>query len=446
MHDALTLVRRPDRSYLFALATGALAAASIALADAPMFRGDAAHAGIYESARVPTLAELQWKFATRGKVVSSPAVVAGIVYIGSSDQTLYALDATTGAVRWRYATGGGVESSPAVADGTVFALSRDGSLHAVDSTTGALRWKFATEGERRFTAAGIHGAKPRTEKMPDPFDTFLSSPTVVRGVVYFGSGDRHVYAVDANTGALRWKFRTGDVVHATPAVANGTVYIGSWDRRMYALDARTGVPMWTFETGEDTDIYNQTGIAGSAAISGDTVFFGCRDGHLYAVDARRGTLRWSHDTHKGWVIASPAVARGVVYFPTSDGQRFKALDAVTGATIHDFANKAVSFSSPAIVDDTAFYGTSDGLLHAVDTTTGKFVAQFQTDGAKENGARYLDAEGRIDSAKIYSGFTLDAMIVGLERMYTLGSILSSPVVVDGTVYFGSTDGNVYAVR
>jgi len=41
--------------------------------------------------------------------------------------------------------------------------------------------------------------------------------------------------------------------------------------------------------------------------------------------------------------------------------------------------------------------------------------------------------------------TLDAIFIGLERMYSLGSVLSSPVVVEGVVYFGGTDGYLYAV-
>jgi outer membrane protein assembly factor BamB len=76
--------------------------------------------------------------------------------------------------------------------------------------------------------------------MADPFDVFLSSPAVAAGVVYFGSGDNHVYALDAQSGELKWKFKTGDVVHASPAVSGGVVYIGSWDRNLYALDAKTG--------------------------------------------------------------------------------------------------------------------------------------------------------------------------------------------------------------
>jgi outer membrane protein assembly factor BamB len=70
--------------------------------------------------------------------------------------------------------------------------------------------------------------------MPDPWDLFISSPTVVDGVVYFGSGDNHVYAFDAATGALNWKFKTGNVVHASPTVVNGVVFIGSFDTYFYA--------------------------------------------------------------------------------------------------------------------------------------------------------------------------------------------------------------------
>ena len=103
---------------------------------------------------------------------------------------------------------------------------------------GKLRWKFATDGERRFTAPGIHGAiathradARSVRRVP------LFSGGRWQASVYFGSGDHHVYAVDAGSGALRWKFETGNVVHASPAVADGVVYIGSWDRNLYALNA-----------------------------------------------------------------------------------------------------------------------------------------------------------------------------------------------------------------
>jgi outer membrane protein assembly factor BamB len=274
----------------------------------------------------------------------------------------------------------------------------------------------------------------------------MSSPAVSGDVVYFGSGDHNVYALDARTGQLRWTFTTGNVVHASPAVVDGVVYVGSWDRYLYALNARTGAPIWKFQTGDDTVIYNQVGIASSAAVDNGTVFFGCRDGHFYAVDAKTGTERWNHDNHKGWVIASPAVAKGIVYFPTSDGTRFKALDAATGKIVFDIANKEVAFSSPALVAGFAFFGTSDGWVHKVDLSNGSISAEVQTDGSRENSRRYVGADGKVDENRLFPDFTLDGMIIGQHRLHSLGSVLSSPIVVDGVLYVGSTDGSVYAIN
>lgn len=431
-----------------ALRSAVIAAVAVPLAlDAQlaMFRGGPSHEGVYASS-APTLRTVVWKFKTDGRVLSSPVAAGGVVYVGASDGSVYAIDATQGTQRWRFATRGPVASSPAVSGGLVYFSSVDGKVYAVDATTGTERWSFATKGERRFTAPGIHGAIPRTERMPDPFDVFLSSPTIVDGTLFIGSGDQHVYALDAATGALRWAFATGDVVHASPAVANGLVYVGSWDRNLYAIDASTGRERWRYTTGDDTVSYNQIGIASSAAVANGMVFVGGRDGHFHAVDAATGALRWKHDNRMGWTIASPAVRDGIVYFPTSDGTRFKALDAGTGAVKFDLANNAVSFSSPAIAGNTVFYGTSDGWLHAVDIRTGQFVAQFQTDGSKANLAPWQDSTGRFQSGRMYPDRTLDGMVIGMRTMFTVGSVLSSPTIADGVLYVGSTDGNVYALR
>lgn len=419
---------------------------SVFAADVAMFRGDPAHSGVYRSPSAPTLAAVKWKFKANAKIVSSPAVVDGAVYFGSADRNLYAVNAADGTLRWKFPTKGSVNSSPAVAGGLVYVASLDGNFYAVEASSGKAKWQFKTGGERRFTAPGIHGAMPRTEAMPDPFDVFLSSPVIAGGTVYFGSGDQTVYALDAQTGTLKWKFATGNVVHASPAVSAGVVYIGSWDRYLYALNAESGAMIWKFQTGEDTVIYNQVGIASSAAVAGGTVFFGCRDGHFYAVDAKTGAQLWKHDNKKGWVIASPAVHEGVVYFPTSDGTRFKALEAASGRVLFDLTNKAVSFSSPAVSNGLAYFGSSDGRLHAVDVKNGTMKAEFQTDGSRLNSPKYVDAQGRIISSALYPDNTLDGMIIGLDRMFSLGSILSSPVVADGVVYFGSTDGHLYALN
>src|SRR5581483_3256984 len=217
----------------------ALVACSVAQ-DAPMFRNNATHSGVYDAVGAPQLHGLRWKFKTEGQIYSTPALVDGILYFGSNDHNLYAVDASTGTQKWKFKTDARVTSSPAVANGIVFFESYDGNLYAVDAATGKQKWKFATGGEHRFTAPHLHGSLPITEKMPDPFDLYLSSPVVSNGIVYFGSGDTNIYALNSSDGSLKWKFQTGDVVHASPALADNTLYIGSWDSYFYALDAASG--------------------------------------------------------------------------------------------------------------------------------------------------------------------------------------------------------------
>lgn len=410
-----------------------------------MFRGNPAHIGVYDSP-APTLSSVKWKFPTAAKILSSPAYDDGAIYFGGGDQYVYCLNAADGTLRWKFQTGGPVHSSPAVGFGLVYVSSVDGNIYAVDAGSGKLKWKFATAGESRFTAPGIHGLTPRTQIMPDPYDVFLSSAVIAGRMLYIGSGDHHVYALDAQSGELKWKFATGNVVHASPAVAEGVVYIGSWDRYLYALDAVTGAVRWKYQTGDDTRIYNQVGIASSAAVANGTVYFGCRDGHFYALDAATGAFRWKHDNHMGWTIASPAIHEGTVYFPTSDGTRFHALDAVTGKVVFSLVNKAVSFSSAAVAGGIAYFGSSDGWLHAVDLKSGTIKAEFQTGGSKANASRYVGVDGKIDYAKVYPDMTFEGAIIGLDRMFTLGSILSSPIVVDGALYVGSADGTMYCLN
>jgi eukaryotic-like serine/threonine-protein kinase len=411
-----------------------------------MFRTNPSHSGIMQDAKHAGLGGLKWKFHTGAAIFSSPAVCDGTVFIGSIDHNLYSLEAATGRLNWRFVTEGPVRSSPAVDEKRVYVLSQDGKFYALDRATGKPAWTFSTGGERRFTAPGIHGMGPRKEMMPDPFDVFASSPVLADGMVFFGSGDGAIYALAAETGSLRWKYQTGNVVHTAPAAVDGVVYVGSFDRYLYALDEKTGAVRWKFETGDDQTIYNQVGIASSPAVVDGTVYFGSRDSHLYALDAVTGKKKWAYDNHGGWVIASPVVYEGTVLFPTSDGQLFLCVDAGTGELRYKVVNRAISFSSPAVVGGVVFYGTSDGWLHALDARTGASRGDFQTDGNKQNGAKYLDAEGNMKQRAIYSDFTLDATIAGLDRMYSLGSVLSSPVVANGVVFFGSTDGNVYAVE
>jgi outer membrane protein assembly factor BamB len=424
-----------------------LALCSPAFAQEAMFRGNPQHTGVYGGPGVPQFTKVKWQFHTDGQVISSPAVAGDTLYVASTDHHIYALDLTTGAVKWKFKTEARVTSSPAVSGGLVYFGSFDGDFYAVDAASGHLKWKFQTGGERRFAAKHIHGADPAGETMPDPFDFYLSSPAVWNGAVYFGSGDTNIYALDAASGSLKWKFKTGDVVHASPAISGGTLYVGSWDSYFYALDAASGKEKWRFKTGEDEAIHNQVGIQSSAAVADGVIYFGCRDSKFYAVDADTGKERWSYSNKGSWVIGSPAVAGGKVYFATSDTALFYAMDAKTGAVLFSLDNKKwPMFSSAALAGDMAYIGTHQGKLLAINLKTQKPAWTFETEGSKKNGATFTKPDGTPNYEAAFADSFYDDMLAGVQKMMSVGAILSSPVVDNGTIYVDSTDGNVYALN
>ena len=411
-----------------------------------MFRNDLTHSGAYAGAGVPKLTGVKWTFRTHGEVVSSPAIVDGVVYIGSNDGALYAIDQETGAKKWAFPTQGRVPSSPAVDHGVVYFGSYDGQFYAVDAATGKLRWKFANPGERRYAATHLHGSIPVGETMPDPFDLYLSSPAIFDGAVYFGSGDGNVYALDAATGALKWKFHTGDVVHASPAIADGKLYIGSWDSYFYALDAASGKELWRFKTGEDPDMHNQVGIQSSATVANGVVYFGCRDSNLYALDAATGAKRWTFNNKGSWVIVSPVVQAGKVYFATSDTALLHILDAQTGAPVDSLKFHWPFFASPAIAGDTLYLAGQDGKLEAVDLATRKVAWEFQSEGSKANLAGLAKPDGAPNYEAVFSSNFYDDLIAGFSKTHTVGPFNSSPVISGKVLYIGSGDGNLYALE
>ena len=314
--------------------------------------------------------ELKWKFKTGGSVSSSPAVLDGVVYFGSEDNHLYAVDTKTGEEKWKFEAGHCVVSSPAVSGGVVYFGSLDYHLYALDAKTGEEKWKFKTGNWIR------------------------SSPVVSDNVIYIGSGDNYLYAVDSKTGEEKWKFKAEDYVALCPAVFDDVVYFGSWDNHFYALDAKTGDEKWKFETGDD--------VRSSPAVFDDVVYFGSGDKHLYALDAKTGEEQWKFETERG--VYHPAVSGGVVYFG-SDDYHFYALDAKTGEEKWKFEAGHCVESSPAVLDGVVYFGSSDNYLYALDMKTGKEKWAFKTGDW----------------------------------------IRSSPVVSDNVIYIGSGDNYLYAV-
>jgi eukaryotic-like serine/threonine-protein kinase len=209
-------------------------------------------------------------------VTAPAAVVAGIVYVRSTDGHLYALNAQTGHRCWRFNAEGepladllwgtaghsGDGTAPVVAGGRVYVIGRD--LAALDGRNGAVLWRFLPE------IADGHVREP--------------SPAVVDGVVYVATDIRvdgearfadpgPLYALDAETGAERWHISLSALVR-TLVVADGVIYLSSYDEHLYALDAATGAERWRFSPPDSGSVL--------PTVVDATVFVGTGNGILYA--------------------------------------------------------------------------------------------------------------------------------------------------------------------
>ncbi len=138
-------------------------------------------------------------------------VILSLVLNMNHEQILNANTASHLVKKWAFQTGSFVHSSPAVVDGVVYVGSKDHNVYALDAQSGKQRWVFPTEG------------------MVD------SSPAVVNGMVYVGSNDKNVYAIDVQSGQKKWAFSTMHWVSSSPTVVNNVVYVGSWDGNLYAF-------------------------------------------------------------------------------------------------------------------------------------------------------------------------------------------------------------------
>ncbi|HXI03873.1 MAG TPA: PQQ-binding-like beta-propeller repeat protein [Candidatus Saccharimonadales bacterium] len=424
----------------------ALASTVPALAQST-FHGNIARTGVYDSAAPLKSPEVKWTFKAGAPIVGSPVVAGGVVYIASLNGYLYAIDEASGQEKWKFKSRMPIASTPAVAGDLLYFVSSAGAIAALAVADGKPRWVYATEFERKYEAKGLHGYPYAAQTIPDGWDLFISSPAVSGGRVFFGSGDGGVYAVDAGTGVLQWKFSTGDVVHGSPAVSGGIVYIGSWDSRLYAIDAETGQQRWAFQAGEDPAIHNQVGFQSSPAVADGIVYVGCRDAHVYALDAATGTKKWDYPTSKSWVNGTPAVAGGLVYVGTSDSSRFMALDARTGQLRFNFDAGAYVFSSAALAGGLAIFGSHNGTLYALDATTGQPAWEFRTESSKADPMKLLTPEGRLNREAFPPVFgDFEDMYIDIYRFISVGAIMSSPAVDGGVVFFGSMDGNVYALK
>ena len=359
-----------------------------------------------------------WSFTAGGWVFTAPVVVDGVVYAGSDDGNLYALDADSGELLWSFETGEAIRSTAAVVDGAVYVGSNDNHLYALDAATGEELWRF------------------------DTGDWVQRSPAVSNGMVYFparGEYDRAVHAVDAATGDLVWAAKHPYPIdhHVAPTIRGGRVYAQSAEYgAFYALDAATGKAAWQAEVG---------GYVESVPTVLDGVVYLTVINQAYAFDEATGELLWSVSTEEFPARDFPALVVDGIYY-LAPGYYVHALDASTGEAIWSY--DAAELSTPPVVAGGVLYGASElaEYLFALDARTGEVLWTLPTEDFSSYFLAVVDGVlyGQLDEGYLFAVDAGDGSILPWDWQTGSFSDVLHYAVGDGVVYWAGLDSSVYA--
>lgn len=303
--------------------------------DVTSYRSDAQRSGIQPGPRPSGDPVLIWAAKANGPIQFNPVLASGVLFVGSDDGHLYALDARTGSQRWTFDAGVAIKGSAVAEDGVVAVADANGTLHVVDQATGSERWHA---------------------------DGVIDIGNVAAGILYVPGNDNSVRGFDLQTGADRWSWPAPEpVLYVT--VVDDIAYVTAGGT-LHAVAIGDGSERWHFQTGGTQ--------ASLASVAGDQVFVSTREGPgaLTALDRASGSPIWTFPGPRGLIVSLGSIQDGIVYAPTAGGG-FLALKAETGEWVWQVRSPGSVLRSTPIVD---------GLVFAPVDDPGAIVALRASDG------------------------------------------------------------------
>ena len=235
------------------------------------------------------------------------------------------------------------------------------------------------------------------------------SPILVDGVLYGINNNGQAFAIKADTGKAKWKQQIAHLNASAPAFKQGNLYYSNLDPgQVVALAAYDGHTIWKHALPGRSE--------SSPLIVGNKVIVGCECNTIYAFDWRNGKTLWQ--THvNGAVKASPTYSNGIIYAGDYGGE-MTALHASNGSIKWQTGSQGTSFgrtgqfyATAAVAFGRVYAGNTDGRMYSFDQQTGRLIWSHST------------------SNYVYAG-----------------AVAARTPDTPPTIYFGSYDGNFYALN
>lgn len=215
-----------------------------------------------------------------------------------------------------------------------------------------------------------------------------------------------------------WSFKTDGAVRSTAIAVNNMICFGSSDGFLYALNNASGKLLWKYDCGSS--------VTSSPAYSKDIIYVLNEQQKLVALNAKDGKLIWKksigedlpYDWGFDYYFSSPVINGDTLLIASADG-KVLSLNKNDGKIFWQFNAKHFIRATPTLMNGYVYIGNTNGDMYALDSKTGKQKWIFQTFGS-----------------------SLNNDTIGFDRK----AILSSAVVQDNAIVFGSRDGFLYCVN
>jgi outer membrane protein assembly factor BamB len=259
--------------------------------------------------------QVLWEFRAAGRFLAPPRISGDTVYAGCGDGRLYALDLARGTERWRYDTQEEVGTTPVLGNGLVYVSSLQDTLFAVDAKSGAWKWHHRREPTGSFTIRGAAG------------------PVLDGDSIYTAYSDGYVAALDAQSGAPRWQKRIApsgqfidvDALHAS----DGRLFVAAYSGAVYALEAKDGQPAWEAKIPFASRLAVTKGTLVVVAV--DRIHgLSPDDGAILWSTPFSGVPTADPVGHRTYALVSSGT--GVLWLDITTGQRLRVFDPGTGVS------------------------------------------------------------------------------------------------------------------
>jgi outer membrane protein assembly factor BamB len=312
-------------------------------------------------------------------------------------------------------------------DGVSAYLAYGPAVYAVDLQSGALRWRYPAEPQRDLS--------------------FFATPVVGAGdQLIVGDFSNRLFAVDRRSGSLIWgPVALGDNgankehIIGGPALVGDVLLVPSSDGRLYARMASDGSALWTFPAESSPPL--RQGLWAAPVVEDDRVFLASLDHHLYAVDLESGRPSWPEPVDLGGALADAPALAGDLLLVGSFSSQLVALGTGDGELAWSFPTQGWVWGNPAIADGLAYFGDLGGTLYAVSVEDGTPVWTLPLSGD-------VTATPAVADGKVYVVTDTGSLVVRQAadsnpawQAALEGQLLTDPLVVEDQVLVASVGGS-----